>query len=168
MKYQTFIEAITKHQTKRVRAINLPQSSSPDPIPANFITLIPDVIHIMDKHFDELSDGMPYLGIFGLQPVGFAVQSSMPIAKGRIASSTQMSNHLCCILYFLPMNTINQVTDWKNHKSIIIDFTKGAVIDQARYLHYVVHSKELGKTYGKINAKKLADVWQAVALATGF
>ena len=160
MEYKEFISTVAQSQTEKVKALNIPESSAPDSIPVKFSVLIPDILKIIDKHFNELADGMSMIGVFGLQPVGFIFNSHSPTKKNYISTQCSIASHLCCVLYFLPTNSLNTVKSWKNFKSVVIDFTKGTVIDQKRYLHKVIHSKGVGKMYGKINAKKLAQVWQ--------
>jgi hypothetical protein len=160
MKYKEFISAVKHNQPETVNALNLPESSAPDAIPKKFSALIPEILNIIDKNFNELADGMSTIGVFGLQPVGFTPHSNTSIKKNGCATSHSLLNHLWCVLYFLPTNSLSSIKSWGNFKSIVIDFTKGIVIDQERYLHCVIHSKGTGKIYGKINPEKLYNAWR--------
>ncbi len=47
MEYQQFISTVSKHQTDRIKAVNIPESSSPYLIPESFKALLLDVIDIL-------------------------------------------------------------------------------------------------------------------------
>lgn len=165
MEYQEFINTIAEHQTANIKALNIPESSAPGSIPPSFKELIPDVINIIATHFDELADGMPAIGIFGLQTMSFAIKSDLPLNTNRIITQTSAKNHLCCVLYYLPLSTsatldADSKMDWRQYKSIVLDFTRGSVMDQERYLRFAIDiTGNPGKLYGRINAKKVASAW---------
>ena len=84
MKYHDFINTVSQHQTDRIKPLSIPHSCSPAVIPKPFVTVIPEVLSIMEDHFLELSQNHASIAIFGLQPVCFPIQSHAPITKNRV------------------------------------------------------------------------------------
>lgn len=164
MEYQEFINVVLANQTSRVRALNIPESSNPSSIPNVFGALIPEVIQIIESHFEELSEGKPKIYLFGLQNVGVTIKSNLPIHAGRIITKRAANNHLCCVLYYLPVNgeeELNADAKWGGYKSVVLDFTYGTVMDRNQYMSFAMKTNSHGKIYGRLNAEKLASAWKA-------
>jgi hypothetical protein len=161
MDYKTFINTIEQHQTEKIKSMNRPESSSPWPIPENFQVLLPDVTKIIEYNFDDLSDAKSYIAIFGFQTTGVAIESDFPIINNRIFLPDHMRSHLSCVLYYLPVDDINQPQDWAYYKSVVIDFTSGIVMNANYYLYMMGARTTGGKVLGKINAHKLKEVWHS-------
>ena len=153
MQYQKFIQAVSQYQTKKIRALSIPTSSSPESVPESFIDLLPEVIHILERHFHELADTKSMIGIFGLQSIGFTLQPEVSPISPRY-----------CVLYLLPTNSLS-INSWANFITIVIDCQKGLVVDQEHYIHEVLHHDKAGKVYGKVKAKKLAALRKQLSLA---
>lgn len=161
MEYQKFISVISQNQTAKVKPVSLPNSSSPWPIPDKFQALLPDVIRIIEKNFDDLSDEKQFIAIFGFQPTGMAIESDLPIINNRIFLRNHMRSHLSCSLYYLPVDDLGKQQNWSRYKSIVIDFTSGIVMDSNYYLCTMGVRTTGGKVLGNIDAQKLKHVWQS-------
>jgi hypothetical protein len=159
MEYQKFINIIAQNQTARVKPFNLPESSSPWPIPENFQVLLPDVINTIEKNFDILSDKRKFIAIFGFQPTGIAIESDDPILKNRIFLPDQIRSHLSCAIYYLTIDDLRQPHNWAHYKTLVVDFTNGLIMNGNYYLQIMGMHVSGGKVLGKISSRKLKQAW---------
>lgn len=164
MDYQKFISAVTAHQSSRIKAISIPDSCAPERIPSVFSDLIPDLIEILEANFKELCNGKPMIAVFGLQATSIGIESSVPSTQRRIFLNKQTRMHLCCTLSYLPVTVeeLAQKNDWSDMQSVIVDFTRGFVMDNDHYIHELFQNGALGKVYGEFNQSKLSQAWRIV------
>lgn len=166
MRYESFIGLLKLCETKRVKSLSFPDSCSLNQIPEIFGLLIPDVVAILDQQVTQFCEQDEVIAIFGMQLCGGLLTSSFPEKTRRIIHSKVPEYHLCCTLDYLTVQPSHLVTikDWSSFRSIIIDFTRGLVMDGARYLAELFPNAPMpaGKLYGSLDPCKLAYVWEII------
>lgn len=162
MTYSSLSNLFNHYQTNRIKSLYIPESCAPDLIPESFGSFISDVFKIMELHFNELSSGMPQIRVFGLQIVSTPVESFLPERLKRIFTKLGVNSHLCCSLSYLPTVGENaaEINDWSGARTLIIDFTRGLVMDKDRYFYELFKMGGPGKIYGQFKQKKLDSVWR--------
>lgn len=162
MNYDSLSHLFSRYQTSRIKSLYIPESCAPDLIPDSFGLFISDVFKIMESHFNELSLGMPQIGVFGLQAVSTPLESLLPERLKRIFIKLGVNSHLCCSLSYLPTarESAAEIRDWSEARTLIIDFTCGLVMDKEQYFYELFKMGSPGKIYGQFRQKKLDKVWQ--------
>jgi hypothetical protein len=104
------------------------------------------------------------IAIFGLQTTSVGIESPIPFLQKRIFLNNQTRMHLCCTLSYLPVTAeeLTQKSDWTGMQSVIIDFTRGVIMDNEHYIHELFHKGALGKVYGELNRSKLNQAWRMI------
>ena len=103
------------------------------------------------------------------------ITSSLPKQLNRIINVAQPDCHFCCNLNYLTIKPgqNKKITSWQNAKTLVIDFTTGAVMDCANHLRQILDSRIRGNdraygnddggiVYGWLDQAMLNKVWQIV------
>jgi hypothetical protein len=162
MKYKDFIRLIEQHQTPHIKPLAFPASCAIGSIPDVFGSFIPEILKIMETCHPTLSAGKPFLGVFGLQPVSMSLESEEPHRLSRIFDAQKSHQHLCYTIAYLPATAIElqHLTHWNGSDSLIVDFTRGHVLDKERYLFELFKIGNPGNILGQLNKIKLNLAWQ--------
>lgn len=164
MDYDFLKQVITRYKTDRIKMLNIPGSCSPKHIPESFSSLIVDVIKTIDICYQQLSKNKRYIAIVGLQPMSITIKSLAPIKLNRVANKENKNSHFCCSLSYLLLDEegferVVKDRDWSGAENIVIDFTRGLVMNKERYFHELFNESSVGKIYGKLNFHKLNEAW---------
>ncbi len=128
--------------------------------------LLPDITQIVEENAAHLCEPEESIAIFGMQLSGGFLTSELPRQLNRMIHAQVPDYHLCCTLDYLALKPDQSVRDmnWTGFKSVIIDFTRGIVMDIQQYCHELFQDKDTppGKIFGKLEQKKLAAVWEIV------
>jgi hypothetical protein len=162
MNYHEFFDASKNAETKHVKALFFQNSCAVTQIPSAFRLLIPYLICWMQAHLKDFCNPGEVIGLFGLQVMSVAIESSLPQKLNRIHYPKTPTYHLCVSLNYLilPLHLINVIKSWRDHQSLIVDFTTGEIMDSDRYLSLTLGIDLPGKIYGKISPKLLDQSWQ--------
>lgn len=162
MVYQDFIKKVDQQKSRTVKALSLENSCSTNKIPAIVLSLIPNLIQLLENH-SSFSHPKQNLMLCGLQPVAVSIQSIFPLLSKRIWDLCHPNMHFCCVLHYLfipkKIRTL-EMTENYQCQTLIIDFTTGLLMDNQCYL-----SKALGllptngTVYGCLNQDDLNDAW---------
>lgn len=161
MQYDYLMGMIKSHETRRIRAFNGTKQSNPEPIPAAFALLMPEIMAILTKSLNDLCEFDQGMVIFGLQPASGMISSNSPLEHERFIDGLPLDYHFCCTLDFfkIKLGQTDKNTIWGHTNSIVIDFTSGEVMDSDRFLSKVHFFADQGILYGRITKKALDIVW---------
>lgn len=165
MVYQDFIRCIEQHQTARVTALAISESCSMQSIPKVILSLIPNMIEILDKKHHHFSANNEIIAIFGLQPCLLAIKSEFPKTSKRIINKERSDNHLCCVLKYVSLSReqLAKQSTWLTSHDLIIDFTTGNLMDHQYYLSQVIPLSAQGTIFSVLDNANLHAVWQKIS-----
>lgn len=166
MKYECFNRILSLYQTKSIHALNIPDSCDLEQIPSAFAFLLPDILAILQKNMHHLCEPNQSIAIFGLQPSGGFLISDLPSRLDRIIHTEVPGYHLCCTLDYIPLqpNQSIKTVNWTKFKSVIVDFTRGLIMDVQQYCHELFQDNDIppGTILGAIDQQKVTTVWEIV------
>jgi hypothetical protein len=165
MTYNEFIQLLETHQTANVKCLSFPGCSAPSPIPNEFMSLLPEIIKVLDNNIRTFCKEDQVLAIIGLQLGPPMMRSRTPEKLNRFIHKAYPHQHFCCVLQYMIVNRddLENTTCWQGAQTLMVDFTTGDVMDGQRYIFRVLGDAPEGTVYGTINDKKLAAVWQTIA-----
>lgn len=166
MRYESFTGLLKLCETKRVKSLSFPDSCSLNQIPEVFGLLIPDIVNLLDQQIAQFCAQNEVMALFGMQLCAGMLTSRFPEKTRRIIHRKVPDYHLCCTLDYLTVKPRHLFTikDWSSFQSIVVDFTRGLLMDGAQYLAELFPDNLVpsGKIYGSLEPRKLAYVWEIV------
>lgn len=162
MDYTQFIKAVNRHKTANITALKIPSSCAMEQIPDLFSNLMGNICDIIKSNINKFCNNNEVIAIFGLQPSIAPITSEIPKKLNRIINPKHPDWHFCCTLSYMALKTekISTTKSWHNSKSIVIDFTTGAIIDADRYLTTILSQKINGTVYGCLQQDLLKQIWE--------
>ncbi len=137
--YEDFIACVEQHQTDKVKALYFESCCTTKAIPNPVLSGVPSLIQFLEKTEPALCQKGQCLYLFGLQPCAMVPHSD--------ASEQQL---YYVLKYLLLDDNKNRPADWSEEHNIVIDFSKGEVMDNQRYLSKVFDQKPEGISYGML------------------
>jgi hypothetical protein len=165
MIYEQFIGALREHETPHIKALSFPESCSPKKIPDAFLSLLPQIIKILEKQLTKLCKLNQVVALFGLQTAPIAIKSTLPVTSKRIINIKNTEHHLCCSLSYLitSAENFNHIKSWEGAENIIIDFTSGEIMDSDYYIAKLSNgAPKRNHLYGALDASHLDAAWKSI------
>src|SRR5690606_22045054 len=136
MHYKSFIGLVKLCETKRVKSLSFPDSCSLNQIPEVFGLLIPDIVALLDRQIAHFCVPGEVMTLFGMQLCSGFLTSPFPKKTRRVIHTKVPEYHLCCTLDYLKVKSrqLFTIKDWSSFQSIVVDFTRGLLMDGAQYL----------------------------------
>jgi hypothetical protein len=164
MTYDEFINTLHSHQTAQIKPLSFPSCCAPSPIPSEFVTLLPEIVQILNSNIQKLCGRDEVFAVIGMQLGPPMLSSIWPKLLNRIIHKNQPNHHFCCVLQYLivKQDTLSTVDSWDGVQTMVVDFTTGTLMDADRYFNIALGEKAKGVTYGRICRKQLSNAWQAL------
>ncbi len=164
MNYTNFISHIEHYQTAVIKSLSYPQSCDMTSIPEVFSFFLPTIIRILHHHREKLCKKDETVRIFSMQTSAGAIISTWAQQANRFINTKNPQMHVCYSLNYLalPIHCQKIPETWVGARSVIIDFTRGRVMDAAQFLFEISHQGKQGVVYGELDAAALELAWRII------
>jgi len=161
--YDQFIQILKAYENAQMKVHAMPQSSYMESFPSLFLLLLPEAWRIIHQTLPHLYGSQEQIILFGFQQAPMGYFSDFPLKTGRIYQTHEPRQHLCYTLSYVTQEreTIPLQTDWSKSKSLVIDFTTGAVMNANQYLSLLLEKELGGVIYGHLAFPLLQLAWES-------